>query len=441
VKFLLINPYICDFACYDYWLKPLGLLYLSALLKEKGHSVDLIDCMDRHHPALPETKDRKYGVGSYFHYNIPRPGVLDKYPRNYSKYGLSGEKLHRLLEDREVPDMVLITSTMTYWYTGVKEVADMVKNVFPDVPIVLGGNYATLCREHAENNIKADHIITGNDFKEFFSLINEDVDDFSGWPAPDYSSYGKVPYAVLRTSVGCPRQCSYCGIKSIAKKFIKKTSEKIRTEINFLKNKYNVRDVVFYDDSLFANEHFIEYLESLPERLRFHTPNGIEVRKIDKKIAQLLKNADFISPCLSVDIVSEMRMNSSGGKLKKNNIEEAVEYMFRAGYRPGEISSYLIMGLPGQSLDEVRDSVKYLHKLGLKINLAEYAVVPDTSDASSFDAEILKEPLLHNNSVFPSFALEDWDEIFEIKSYTKYLNDKFQKGKQNSSCAYKYANK
>jgi hypothetical protein len=32
-KILLVNPPVYDFAAYDLWAKPLGLLYLSSLLK------------------------------------------------------------------------------------------------------------------------------------------------------------------------------------------------------------------------------------------------------------------------------------------------------------------------------------------------------------------------------------------------------------------------
>jgi len=49
---LLINPPVYDFAAYDLFSKPLGLLYLAARLRRAGYTVRLIDCMDRHHPAL-----------------------------------------------------------------------------------------------------------------------------------------------------------------------------------------------------------------------------------------------------------------------------------------------------------------------------------------------------------------------------------------------------
>ena len=46
-KCLLVNPWIHDFAAYDLWLKPLGLLYTGAVLREHGYKIDMIDLLDR----------------------------------------------------------------------------------------------------------------------------------------------------------------------------------------------------------------------------------------------------------------------------------------------------------------------------------------------------------------------------------------------------------
>ena len=39
VDFLLINPWIYDFAAYDFWLKPYGLLLIGGKLRKLGYSV------------------------------------------------------------------------------------------------------------------------------------------------------------------------------------------------------------------------------------------------------------------------------------------------------------------------------------------------------------------------------------------------------------------
>ncbi|HNR65257.1 MAG TPA: radical SAM protein, partial [Atribacterota bacterium] len=46
-RLLLINPWIYDFTAYDFWSKPLGILYVAAILRKKGFDIDFIDCMDR----------------------------------------------------------------------------------------------------------------------------------------------------------------------------------------------------------------------------------------------------------------------------------------------------------------------------------------------------------------------------------------------------------
>jgi hypothetical protein len=67
---LLINPWIHDFAAYDFWLKPLGLLYLSGFLRQTGHQVHFIDCLDPYHQAmlargLKQSQRHAYGRGKF----------------------------------------------------------------------------------------------------------------------------------------------------------------------------------------------------------------------------------------------------------------------------------------------------------------------------------------------------------------------------------------
>ena len=40
---------------------------------------------------------------------------------------------------------------MTYWYPGVFKLIEITRKFFKEVPIILGGIYATLCYEHAKN--------------------------------------------------------------------------------------------------------------------------------------------------------------------------------------------------------------------------------------------------------------------------------------------------
>lgn len=119
---LLINPWIYDFAAYDFRVKPLGLLSIASVLRKNGYEIHLIDCLDRKNikgkdsKELTRTPRRKYGAGHFFKTHIEKPSVLREIPRNYSRYGITPELFEQQLQKVPKPDVVLVTSMMTYWY-------------------------------------------------------------------------------------------------------------------------------------------------------------------------------------------------------------------------------------------------------------------------------------------------------------------------------------
>ena len=120
---LLINPPIYDFAAFDFWSKPLGILYLSSILKQNGFSVKMFDYMYRHFGSI-ESKSDEYGCGHYNKVRVQKPQVYKDIVRYYSRYGLSREIAENYFEElslskNDFPELILVTSVMTYWYPGV----------------------------------------------------------------------------------------------------------------------------------------------------------------------------------------------------------------------------------------------------------------------------------------------------------------------------------
>src|SRR4030042_589548 len=140
---LLINPWITDFAAYNLWIKPLGLLHIASFLRENGGRVTLIDCLYSNH------KSNDYGDGKFYKTKIEKPFPIKPIPRHYSRYGIPEGVLLEKFSRIEKPDLICITSGMTYWYPGLFKAIKMVKEFFKKVPILLGGIYATLCYENA----------------------------------------------------------------------------------------------------------------------------------------------------------------------------------------------------------------------------------------------------------------------------------------------------
>ncbi len=163
-RVLLINPWIYDFAAFDLWAKPLGLLYIGESLRRKGVEVALIDCAGA-------SDGRKYGTGRFRKQEIPKPKALQGIPRRYSRYGISEEAFLDQLASLPRPDVVLVTATMTYWYPGAFRVIELVRGRLPKTPIILGGIYATLCPGHAARFSGADHVYQGRASSDLFRLL------------------------------------------------------------------------------------------------------------------------------------------------------------------------------------------------------------------------------------------------------------------------------
>jgi radical SAM superfamily enzyme YgiQ (UPF0313 family) len=424
-KVLIINPWIHDFAAYDFWIKPLGLLYLGGLLRQNGHKVHFIDCLDPYHPAMPQ-KDKKppkrhiYGNGKFFRQIISTPDALKMYSRNYCRYGISPEVFREELKNKQDRDIVLITSMMTYWYPGVFEVIKIVKDVLPQVPIVLGGKYATLCYDHAVKFSGADFIIAGAGEKMLLQLFHKifdeipllipDENNLDSYPYPAFDLINKIEQLPLITSRGCPYRCSYCASRIFNNKFRQRDPVKVVDEIEYWQKKTDVENFSFYDDALLVNPQnmIIPLLKELKRRnisCRFHCPNGLHLREINEELSRLLFNSGFKTIRFGFETSDLTRQLQTGGKVKNEELYNAVNHLKNAGYKTDEIGIYLLCGMPGQKAKEVIDSIEFVQKCGAKPVLAEYSPIPGTKmwtaaiASSSFD--IQGEPLYHNNSLLP----------------------------------------
>ncbi|MFQ6037119.1 MAG: cobalamin-dependent protein, partial [Candidatus Aminicenantales bacterium] len=176
---LLINPCIYDFTAYDFWLRPLGLLYIAGVLKKYARvNLRFIDCLDRHHPLLPKTlKTAPDGRGPLFKQEVEKPEVLGDIPRRYSRYGIPVEVFRAELRKAGRPDLVLLTCTMTYWYPGVRAVVEILQETWGNVPVLLGGVYPTLLPEHALSATGVDAVCRGPGEKKILSLVREFLGD------------------------------------------------------------------------------------------------------------------------------------------------------------------------------------------------------------------------------------------------------------------------
>jgi radical SAM superfamily enzyme YgiQ (UPF0313 family) len=431
---LLINPWIYDFSAYDLWIKPLGLLSIAKTLKKNGFGIHLLDCLDTNNPHIKENcrikipSKKETGKGNFLKEEISKPDVLKGINRKYSRYGVFPSFFQNEINSIPKPDAVLITSFMTYWYPGVFEAIKIVRSAFSDVPILLGGIYATLCREHARLFSKANNIFTGpfdiNALLKIESLTGKSIDNlnYNIFPSPDYNLMSSKKFLPILTSIGCIFKCSYCASSLLYPYFIQRNPLEVVDEIEFWIGKEGTTDFVFYDDSLLSNalNHFVPMLQEIIKRnisVRFHVPNGLHIRNIDSKIAELMMKTGFKTVRLGLESADPHLQKETGNKVTRVEFTRAAMALKNAGFTSSEVGVYVLAGLPKQEFQSAYDTVRFVQDYGLRAYIAEYSPIPGTDmwkkavECSAFP--ISNEPLFHNKSILPcrweGFTLDDLD--------------------------------
>jgi radical SAM superfamily enzyme YgiQ (UPF0313 family) len=419
---LLVNPWIHDFAAYDLWAKPLGLLSIGAVIRANGCRVSFIDCLRSLHPLMPGKAPRAgmFGKGKYYREVIARPEQISDIPRKYSRYGISEEAFMEDLRGMPEPDAILVTSLMTYWYPGVFSAIKLLRKAYPGTPVILGGIYASLCRDHAARFSGAHHVISGEGELSVLSTLTElwgkapvyvpDMGDLDTLPYPLFDLVDPLKYVCIQTSRGCPYRCTYCASQLLYGGLRRRDPVRVADEISFWVREHGVSDFAFYDDALLQDA--ARYAEPLMRevlkralQVRFHCPNALHARGVTRETSLLMKQCGFSTIRLGLETSDAARQLSSGGKVTNDEFFRAMENLSRAGFAPGDVGVYILCGLPGQEAGEVMAAVRFVKESGARPMIAEYSPLPGTGEwekaLSSSRYDLAMDPIFQNNTILP----------------------------------------
>ena len=231
----------------------------------------------------------------------------------------------------DTPDLVCVTSIFTYWSKYVKDAVQHFKNKYPDVPVIVGGIYASLMPQHCKEYTGCDDVIFGT-IDEAEKLI----------PAYDLVD---VDYQILHTTRGCIRKCGFCGTYIIEPEWLCKKS---------IKDEIFMKKLIFYDNNLLANPYIEDILNELIELRKerkisyVESQSGFDGRILKKKpyLAKLLFDAGFKSPKIAWDhSVKQAPL-----------IEEQIKILEDGGFKAKDISVFMIYNfdIPYNEMEEKR---------------------------------------------------------------------------------------
>jgi anaerobic magnesium-protoporphyrin IX monomethyl ester cyclase len=171
----------------------------------------------------------------------------------------------------------------------VKKVARLVKNINPEIKVVVGSYHPTFCADDVMRNSDIDFAVVGEGEVPFLKLIKEMREDSPKWekvpslyfrdregrtrstpaapriedlddlpfPARDlvlYCDYDFYRVHSVITARGCPYKCSFCSDQWFyTGKMRRRSVENVLRELTFLKETYHKLDYVDFVDGIWKN--------------------------------------------------------------------------------------------------------------------------------------------------------------------------------------------
>ena len=437
-----MNPPIHDFAAYDFWLRPYGLMSVAGQLRGQAEFL-FFDYLDRlrgncgfqiadcglvsKDPSNPQSSIRnpqsdEWGRGTFSFERTPNPAPLKEIPRYFRRFGRHRTGFQEYLSSQAPFDFALVQTVMTYWYPGVAEVMEDIRHACPGARIVLGGNYATLCTEHARR-LGADLVIVGSDLRPLWQLLEVT-------PAPEqpalWEVYESLHVGALKLSDGCPFRCSYCSVPKVYAGFKPRPLGRAIAELELLVGR-GAENVAFYDDALLcdAGKVLTPFLQEVIRRgvhVNFHTPNALNARFLNAELADLMVRSGFKTFYLGFESTSRQWQQGTGGKVFSDELAQSARHLLAAGADPANVTAYQILGHPDSDLQELEASMRFVHSLGIRGMLADFSPIPGTIDGEACRRWVdMDEPLMHNKTAFPILRL-GFDEVNRLKDLQRQLN-------------------
>jgi len=365
MRVLLLYPYYSEttttfFEFLKNKIPPLGLLYVGSALKEKGHEVRLIDA-----------EEKKIDLE-----------LLGKLIKNYN------------------PQVIGISVT-TPIFKRARETAAYLKKMLPNVLIIFGGPHlasfpkislefeeidygvvgegeVTICEliEAIEKKQNPERI-KGIVFRKNNQIIqtepremiqNLDEISFPAWDLIDIKNYHDImskrkAFVTMISSRGCPYNCLWCDPEGrFGKTFRARSADNILKEIDFLYNKYGIREILFYDDTFTVDRQRIVNLcnKILEKKWDLIWECRTRVNLVDEELIKLMAAAGCYRIRFGIESGNDEVLKFVRKGITKEQARKAVGWCKKYEI---EVFTYFMLGLPTETEESMQETIKFAIEL------------------------------------------------------------------------------
>ncbi len=299
------------------------------------------------------------------------------------------------------PDYVGVSSVSSEYIQSTRTMTKLIKSACPDTKIILGGIIPTVDIEQAMQDRNVDWWIMGEgeyrlpdflagDGIDGFAIYEGDfpvvlpprkfIENLDNLPFPDYGNldildYGnkvlkfsqgllssKRPYAITITSRGCPFGCIFCAAHTVSGKKIRyRSAENVLAEVDIL-YKRGIKEIIFLDDHFLGDrKRALNIMQGMTKYDLSWKCANLAVWALDDEIMQVMKDSGCYQMTLSIE--------SGNSSVLKNIIHKPVDLVKapvlidRAKGLGFEIIVNFVIGFPGETWEQIRETIRYAENL------------------------------------------------------------------------------
>lgn len=457
IRVLLINPpqqHYKGSVNFDLQL-PLGLMYVAAMVKNICH-VEIFDCL------LVDHKTKK---------------------GNLVIYGAPLEEIRKIIEEKK-PDVIGISDHAAANYRNAELVAIIAKEVNPKIITVFGGPDPSVRFESILENWYCDYCVIGEGEQTFYEFVQNfssklPLENIKGLackrngiilysPRPFCTNLDSIPFPAfdivnmkkylnskylyrnrskicsnsisIITSRGCPNHCVFCSIRlHMGQQHRSHSPEYVIKLLRLCIGTYGITNFHFEDDNLSCDkrkfEKILDYIIKDNLQMHWDTPNGIRADSLDFNILTKMKKSGLSMITLAIESGNQRVLDEVINK--KSKLENVIDIVKQCEELKIPANAFYVIGFPGETIDEIKDTTKLAVKLYRKYNLSPLLMMATPlhgtdlydlckrykfikEDPTCEDFAVATQPFGKPMISTPDFSIEDLKRV--IKQYKRSLS-------------------
>ena len=346
--------------------------------------------------------------------------------------------------------------------------AASLKERMPDLIIIAGGVHVTIEHLDVMSDQNIDYAVVGDGEYVLRDLIqclegegdlpsmglvyrdNENlmvqersvIADLDSLPMPnyelvcmeDYVSTGprtgpqsppELPYARLVITRGCPVGCSFCQVEAISGKRVRSPSaKKVVDELILLRDRYGIKSFLIDDDNIVIKKVFFkEVLREIIQRnlgLSFII-GAFAIFKLDDEMLDLMVEAGCVGINVAIESGNQRVMDKI--VLKPVNLETVPPLIQKVHDAGLWVIANFIIGFPGESWDEIRETIEFAEKCGA--DYVKFFIAVPLKGTKMWDMASDTGTILHDEGSgvvdwrFSQIISDEWtsDDISILRAY------------------------